>query len=218
MHPKHKHKKCPKNKKSDGSTKSADFTPHSSLNVNSYSSQTTDKSTSSNPHRDNTNISKYVRTVISDVTVGSNRSLFRPAALIVQTNNSRILTMGENICFSIGMVDNDLTPLITVNESGTVFTFVDDGVYRFEMDGVITSIDSDCITLSIVSEEFRSELHAFTKSILYNLKLQTQSGMHISTMLPIVPKQKITFQFEGNNTNNKVILHQNSRLQIYRIA
>jgi len=140
---------------------------------------------------------------------------FIPVSIILSIQNNLLLTKENNyeIRFNTGMLEGKG---ISINDTGTMISFNNEGSYRFEFcgNGVIFS-DAE-VKLIYQSDSFSDDMKVFTETLICKdeNKLQLRG---ISTILPVKQNQSIKIKIIPI-PDEKILLNEGARLLIYRVA
>ncbi|MEO6068781.1 MAG: hypothetical protein ABIQ41_12475 [Gemmatimonadales bacterium] len=105
---------------------------------------------------------------------------------------------------------------ITINRTGTVITFVQEGSYQFEICGEAAPFSDIDISLIYYSDEFSPEIIPFTIT-----KIPKDQGMihlrGIPSILPVQKNQNIVVKLIAE-PDESIVLLGGTRLMIHRVA
>ena len=158
----------------------------------------------------------YLESWVKDTVPKKRSKKFVPVSGILSIQNNYLLSKdnGYKIKFNTGMLEGKG---ISIDETGIIITFSNEGSYRFELcgNGVVFSSDVE-VKLIYESESFTDDIKMFTETdILKNENKLLIQG--ISTILPIRENQSITIKLQAI-PDEKIILNAGTRLLIYRVA
>lgn len=210
-------------------------------NINSTKHPNTYKSAKSytpgNHQHKNNNITKYKDNhkamIMEDSGIDVSNDLesvkainhFTPVSVILSTNVDRILNKksGYEINFNNGIMDGDG---VSINKSGNILTFKNEGSYRLELCGYVESSANCKLTLvyhtDINHKDLKDsgllneDIKCFSKISLKNYN-GTTSISGSSTILPIFNHQSIRLKLIPS-VDEEIILSKGCRLLIYRTA
>jgi hypothetical protein len=140
---------------------------------------------------------------------------FHAVSIILSTENNLLLNSDNtyDIRFNTGMVEGNG---ISINETGNIITFTEDGSYRFEISGEATLFSDVDVKLIYFNENFTEEIKSFNETAIPKDegKLQLRG---IPTILPIQKNQSIIARLLPT-PDETIILFAGARLLIHRVA
>lgn len=148
--------------------------------------------------------------VKSDKNIG-----FHAVSIILSTDNNLLLNADNSydIRFNTGMVEGNS---ISINETGNIITFTDEGSYRFEISGEATLFSDVDVKLVYFNEKFPADIKPFNETNIPKDegKLQLRG---IPTILPIQKNQSIIARLVPT-PDETIVLFAGVRLLVHRVA
>jgi hypothetical protein len=140
---------------------------------------------------------------------------FSPVSIILSTQENLLLNNENNyeISFNTGMLEGNG---ISINETGNVITFKDDGSYRFEISGEAILFSDVDVSLTYYSDKFATDVQPFSISKIpkNESKLQLRG---IPTILPLQKNQTIVTKLIPT-PDESIVLMGGTRLLIHKVA
>lgn len=125
----------------------------------------------------------------------------RLGAIIAQTTENMIVKNNEDISFSVGMVDPHGS--FKANDDGTKFTCLLEGLYRFDIIGMIQSSGNTCVQIKGASSE-----------VMDFATCNVDDNVQIVTALPLKKNQSVSIRIGPGD----VYIHSGLRLIISRVG
>lgn len=144
-----------------------------------------------------------------------NSSGFIPVSIILSTQNNLLLNNdnGYEISFSTGVVEGGG---VSINETGNIITFKEDGSYRFEISGEAVLFSDVDVNLIYYSDKFSSDIEPFSVT-----KVPKDEGKlllrGIPTILPLQKNQTIVTKLIPS-PDESIVLMGGTRLLIHNVA
>lgn len=140
---------------------------------------------------------------------------FTPVSIILSTQENILLNTENNyeIRFSTGMLEGSG---LSINETGNIITFIQEGSYRFEISGEAVLFSDVEVNLVYHSDKFTSDILPFSiaKIPKDDGKLQLRG---IPTILPLQKGQTIVAKLIPT-PDESIILMGGTRLLIHKVA
>jgi hypothetical protein len=140
---------------------------------------------------------------------------YSPTSVILSTTSNLILnqTSSYDIHFSTGIAEGNG---ITINDTGNVITFLEEGSYRFEVYGEAAPFSDVNVKLVFFSDKFTEDLKPFTET-----NIPKDEGKlllrGIATILPLHKNQMVNVRLIPD-PDESIALLSNTRLLIHRVA
>lgn len=144
-------------------------------------------------------------------------SKFEGVSLILINDVDRILIKDNSyqVMFNSGILEGSG---ITVNKSGSEFTFHNEGSYMFELIGdIVEDIPEGEIKVVFHSDQFKDDIRPFNETILHRKNEQYITINNSKCILPINNNQTISVKIIPENSQ-PIGLLKGSKLHIYRVA
>jgi len=141
---------------------------------------------------------------------------FNPVSMILSTLDNYLINKNNNyeIRFSTGMLEGTG---ISINESGNILLFQEEGSYRFEISAEAVLFSDVNATLVYHSDDFSSDIIPFATSSIpkdVNNKLQLRG---LPTILPLGKNQTITVKIVPD-PDESIVLMSGAKLLIHKVA
>lgn len=140
---------------------------------------------------------------------------YHPVSLILSTQDNLVLNKenGYEIRFSTGMLEGSG---ISINETGNIITFEEEGSYRFEICGDASLFSDVDVDLLFDSDKFSLDIKPFS-----SIKIPKDEGKlqlrGIPTILPLQKGQTIVPRLFPT-PDESIVLFGGTRLLIHRVA
>lgn len=142
-------------------------------------------------------------------------STFNAVSIILSTQNNLLLNKENKyeVRFNTGVLEGSG---ISINETGNIITFAEEGSYRFEICGE-AALFSDVDTMLVYeSDQFPPEITSFSKTKIPKVETTLQLR-GIPTILPIQKGQTIITKLVPT-PDESIMLIAGTRLLIHRVA